>query len=427
MSSKERHPAGLRTLFLTEMWERLGFYILMAILTLYMDQEMGWSDAAKGTIYGAFLGLAYFAPLAGGWLGDRILGRISTVRLGAVLMMLGYASLGCSSRTLVAPFFAGLLLVGVGAGILKANLSVLVGSLYEDRPHLRDAGYNVYYMGINIGATIAPLVATAMGIWFGSYRVSFWIASTGMILALMFFMQGRHHFPETPRTAETNEALVASMPQAEVLPRLLALGGLFLVAMFFWTAFYQNGFAMTLFAQRSTQAYRWLRPETYQFFQPAFILVATPPMLALFAWLKLRDREPSTPGKILSGMLIMGGSMLVMALASRLGGNLDRPMMSPGWLIGAYGFITLAEVLISPMGLSYVSKVAPPNIRGLMMGCWFAATAVGSYGSGFLGSSYGRYPHDQYYLLLAGLLGFSAVLTLLLFKRLRHFDTQAAS
>jgi POT family proton-dependent oligopeptide transporter len=143
--------------------------------------------------------------------------------------------------------------------------------------------------------------------------------------------------------------------------------------------------------------------------------------------MKGRNWEPSTPGKILSGMLIMGGSMLVMALASRLGGNVDRPIMSPAWLIGAYGFITLAEVLISPMGLSYVSKVAPPKVRGLMMGCWFAATATGSYGSGFLGRSYGRFPHDHYYLLLAGLLGFAAFLTLLLFGRLKAFDAPVTS
>ncbi|WLT32581.1 peptide MFS transporter [Geothrix sp. PMB-07] len=422
MSGTERHPAGLRTLFLTEMWERLGFYILMAILTLYMDQELGWSDTTKGSIYGAFLGLSYFSPLAGGWLGDRILGRVGTVRTGAVLMTLGYASLGCSSRTAIAPFFVGLVLVGVGAGILKANLSVLVGGLYEEQPHLRDAGYNIYYMGINIGAAVAPLVATAMAVRFGSYRISFWIASVGMILAQVFFLQGRRHFPEGAATAAQAGTAEPEMPRAESRRRLLALGGLFLVAMFFWTAFYQNGFAMTLFAQRSTRAYRWLRPETYQFFQPAFILVATPPLLALFAWLKRRDREPSTPGKILSGMLIMGGSMLVMALASRLGGNLDQPLMSPGWLIGAYGIITLAEVLISPMGLSFVSKVAPPRYRGLMMGGWFAATALGSYGSGFLGRSYGRFPHDHYYLLLAGLLGFSAFLTVLMFKRLRSFD-----
>jgi POT family proton-dependent oligopeptide transporter len=427
MSSTDRHPAGLRTLFLTEMWERLGFYILMAILTLYMDKEMGWSDATKGTIYGTFLGLCYFFPLVGGWLGDRVLGRVSTVRVGAGLMTLGYASLGCSSRTAVFPFFAGLLLVGIGAGILKANLSVLVGTLYEDRPHLRDAGYNLYYMGINIGAALAPLVATAMGIWFGSYRISFWIAAGGMLLAQVFFLRGRQHFPDTEAQRLQAEVQDVPMGDGETLRRILTLAGLFLVASFFWTAFYQNGFAMTLFAERSTRTYALLRPETYQFFQPAFILVATPPLLALFVWMKRRDQEPSTPAKIFSGMLIMGGSMLVMALASRLGGNLDQPLMSPGWLIGAYGFITLAEVLISPMGLSFVSKVAPPKYRGLMMGGWFAATALGSYGSGFLGRSYGRFPHDQYYLLLAGLLGFSAFLTLLMFQRLRRFDSEAGA
>jgi POT family proton-dependent oligopeptide transporter len=424
MKALARHPAGLRTLFMTEMWERLGFYTLMAILTLYMDKEMGWSDGTKGSVYGIFLALCYFFPLLGGWLGDRVLGQTRTVLTGAALMTLGYIALGLSSRTAVPPFLGGLLLVGVGTGILKVNMSVLVGNLYRHDPGLADAGYNIYYMGVNIGAALAPLVATAVGIAFGSYRLSFWVAAAGMVVAQIIFFRGRKRLAEACRDSAANGEQAPPMEAAEVRSRLLALGGLFLVAIFFWAAFYQNGFAMTLFAERSTRVYALLRPETYQFFQPAFILVFTPPLLAQFARLHLRGREPSTPAKILLGMLIMAASMVLMALACRMGGNLDRPIMSPNWLIGVYGIITLAEILISPMGQSFVSRVAPPRLRGLMMGGWFAATALGSYASGLMGSFYGSLPHHAYYLLLAGLLGFSALLTLLLFRRLRQYSAR---
>lgn len=371
MATSPRHPLGLRTLFLTEMWERLGFYILMAILTLYMDKEMGWGDGTKGTLYGAFLAICYFFPLLGGWLGDRVLGQKATVRTGAALMTLGYIALGLSSRGSVAPFYAGLLLVGIGTGIFKVNQSVLVGNLYRNLPQLRDAGFNLYYMGVNIGAAIAPLLATAVGLHFGSYRASFWIAALGMGISQLIFLRGQKHLEETGTRAPAEEAPAPPMASAEERQRVVTLVSLFLIAIFFWVAFYQNGFAMTLFAERSTVAYRLLRPETYQFFQPAAILVATPAMLALFRLLKGRNLEPSTPAKIFLGMVVMGLSMLAMALACHLGGNLDKPIMSPLWLIGTYGIITLGEILISPMGQSFVTRVAPPRFRGLMMGGWF--------------------------------------------------------
>jgi POT family proton-dependent oligopeptide transporter len=196
---------------------------------------------------------------------------------------------------------------------------------------------------------------------------------------------------------------------------------LFLIVIFFWVAFYQNGFALTLFAKRSTISSDILRPETYQFFNPFFILVLTPLLLAAFSSLNRRRKEPSTPKKIFLGLLIMGFSMLIMVLASILGGNSDIPIMSPAWLISTYLVITLAEILISPMGQSYVSKVAPPKIQGLMMGFWFGATAVGSFSSGIFGKLYSQVAHHEYFLILAGLLFFAAILVLLFYKKLNKF------
>jgi POT family proton-dependent oligopeptide transporter len=420
------HPRGFRFLLLTEVWERVGFYTLTAVLVLYMDRSLGFPDARKGDIYGLFLALCYFVPLLGGWLGDQVLGRRTTVKIGAALMALGYIALAASSAGRTAPFFLGLALVGVGTGVFKVNMSVMVGNLYVDRPHLKDAAFNIFYMGVNFGAMLAPLGATLVGAVWGSYNISFGICAAGLVIALAVFQVGDKaiapaDFRSAPKTAATAAAPGPIADPAEDRSRIVALTLLFLIVIFFWTAFYQNGFALTLFAERSTKTLSWLRPETYQFFEPAFILLLTPLLLALFARWSARGREPSTPVKIFSGLLIMGASMLVMVLAGLAGGNRDIPMMSPAWLIGTYFLVTLAEILISPMGQSYVSKVAPPRLAGLMMGGWYAATAFGSYGSGLLGKQYGRFAHHQYFLLLTGLLVVSAGLVLIFMKKLRRF------
>ena len=423
----KKHPRGLVYIFFTEMWERVGFYTLLAVLVLYMDKTLGFPDARKGDIYGLFLALCYFMPLLGGWLGDRVLSRRATVKIGALLMAAGYCGLALSSAGRTAPFFLGLALVGIGTGIFKVNMSVMVGNLYVDRPQLKDAAFNIFYMGVNLGAMLAPLGATLVGAVWGSYNISFWICAAGLLLSLVVFQAGDKaiapaDFRGVPKTASSAGHVVAAAPSAaEDRSRIVALTLLFLIVIFFWTAFYQNGFGLTLFAERSTKTLAWLRPETFQFFEPAFILILTPLLLSLFARWSARGREPATPVKIFAGLLIMSASMLVMVAASLAGGNKDIPMMSPAWLIGSYFLVTLAEILISPMGQSYVSKVAPPRLAGLMMGGWFAATALGSYGSGLLGKSYGRLAHHQFFLILTGLLAVSAVLVLIFMKRLRRF------
>jgi proton-dependent oligopeptide transporter, POT family len=428
----KEHPKGLRFIFFTEMWERVGFYTLMALLVLYMDKVLGWNDSRKGDFYGLFLALCYFMPLVGGWLGDRVLGQIRTVRAGAFLMAFGYVGLALSSAHQVTTFYLGLLLIGVGTGIFKVNIAVLVGNLYIDRVHLKDAAFNIFYMGVNLGAMIAPIVATVNSAVFHSYNLSFWVAAVGMVLAVIIFDIGRPHV----RVADVRKRLEAPAPgvaapavvpppvmdRREQRQRIATLVILFLIVIFFWVAFYQNFFGLTLFAERSTVVLSWLRPETYQFFEPFFILVLTPVLLSLFARLSLRRREPSTPNKIFLGMLIMGLAMVIMVAASLAGGNRDQNIMSPAWLIGTYFVVTLAEILISPMGQSFVSKVAPPKIQGLMMGGWFAATAAGSYLSGRLGKSYSRFAHHQFFLILTALLAVSAVLVLVFMKKLKRFS-----
>jgi proton-dependent oligopeptide transporter, POT family len=424
----KQHPRGLFFIFFTEMWERVGFYTLMAILVLYMDKILAWPDSRKGDVYGLFLALCYFVPLLGGWLGDRLLGRRSTVRIGAVLMALGYVGLALSSAAQVTSFYAGLVLIGVGTGIFKVNMSVLVGNLYADKPSQKDAAFNIFYMGVNLGAMVAPLIATYVSIVYQSYTLSFWVCAAGLIFALAVFQVGNRHIqPADYRDSGGQGGVVQpgngrSIAAGDERARVVTLIILFLSVIFFWVAYYQNAFALTLFAERSTRSFTWLRPETYQFFDPAFILILTPLLLALFSRLSRLGKEPTTPVKIFLGMLIMSASMLLMMVASLRGGNADNASMSPSWLIVTYFIITVAEILISPMGQSFVSKVAPPRLAGLMMGGWFAATAAGSYGSGFLGKFYGQFAHHQYFLLLTGLLGISAVFILLFLNKLRRFS-----
>jgi POT family proton-dependent oligopeptide transporter len=420
----KRHPKGLAVLFFTEMWERFGFYTLMAILVLYMDREMKWSDAHKGDIYGLFLLLCYVFPIVGGWLGDKVLGPKKTVRLGASMMAVGYACLTASSAHRVGLFYLGCLLVAVGTGIFKVNISVSVGNLYSQNDERKDAAFNIYYMGVNIGATAAPLAATAISVAFNSYNLSFAAAALGMMICILIFEGGQKqlttHDASAPMPAEASVPQAASNKQ-EDRQRLATLFTLFAIVIFFWIAFYQNGFAMTLFAERSTVKLSYLRPETYQFFNPFFILVLTPPLLSLFGKMRAKGKEPSSPRKIFLGMFVCAFSMAVMVVAAFCGGDRDQNIMSPLWLVLSYFFVTNAEILVSPMGLSFVSKVAPRKMQGLMMGFWFCATALGSYGSGLMGRFYSSFSHHSYYMLLTALLVFAAGLVLLFYKRLNQF------
>ncbi len=421
----KKHPKGLAVLFSVEMWERFGFYIMSAVYVLYMDKVLQFDDQRKGTLYGVFLAAAYLFPLVGGWLGDGLLGQLATIRIGLWMMALGYIGLTVSSPQLIAPFYVGLILIAVGTGIFKVNMSVLVGNLYRNKQELRDTGFNIYYMGVNVGATLGPLAATLIGAFFNNYNIAFLAAAIGMGLAIIAMEAGKKYLRQADSNSATVKAQIRQnnkdIDQKEFWQRILVLIVLFVIASLFWMPFYQNGMALTLFADRSTVAYKFLRPETYVMFNAIFILLLTPPLLAVFARMRVKSREPSTPVKIFFGMIIMAVAMGIMVWASLSGGDADKPMMSPAWLITTYLFITLAEILISPMGQSYVSKVAPQRIQGLMMGAWFGSTALGAFSSGIFGRFYSSISHHEYFLLLMGLSLFAGVLVLLFMKPLKRF------
>ena len=426
----KNHPKGLMTLFFTEMWERFGFYTMLAVFTLYMDETLGWTDAHKGQVYGLYLGFVYFTPIAGGWIADKYLGYRKSILLGALIMGIGYVLLSFSGPNAVALFYIALIVMILGNGLFKANISVLVGNLYEPGSPYKDVGYNIFYMGINLGAFVAPLAATFLHDYFGTYNSAFAAAGVGMGLSILVFEIWKRnyiHADNKHEAGQENQKVQedTNISKEQEKERIVALGIIFSIVIFFWMSFHQNGFALTLFAQRSTVLSDWLKPETYATFNPLFILILTPVIVPFFNWLRKRGKEPSSPAKIGIGMFISGLAMVIMIVASSMGGNADANNMSPNWLISSYFVVTIGELFLSPMGLSFVSKVAPARMRGLMMGGWFGATAIGNYLSGFIGGFYNTLSHTMFFTILTVLLFLSAVMVRIVLKKLKH-ATQGA-
>lgn len=443
----KNHPKGLKVLFFSEMWERFGIYTMLAIFTLYMGNYFGWEDAKKGQIYGLFLALTYFSPVLGGYLADKFWGFPKTIKIGAVMTGVGYLILAIPKPS-EGLFYLGLLVVSMSNGLFKANISVLVGNLYEKNSPQKDAAYNIFYMGINVGAFLAPIAATflrnSIGVEYG-YNAGFGAAACGMLLSFVIFRFGQSTYQASAALVQENGSRSQATTEERISPkkerdRVVALIIVYLIVVFFWMSFHQNGFALTLFADRSTRpmdlpdALRGIlyiilgisdpanasEAEFYQVFNPMFILLLTPVVIRFWGFLNSKGLEPATPAKIGFGMFICGIGFAIMIGASALGGDADNKSMSPLWLIGSYFVQTLAELCLSPMGLSYASKMAPYRWRGLLMGGWFAATAIGNYLAGFLGSFYSTWSHTQFYTVLTICCFFSAIMIVVFLKKLKR-------
>ena len=424
---KHKHPIGLPVLFFTEMWERFSFYCMLSILALYMNEALGFSTATVGQIYGAYIGLVYFSPLFGGLLADRVLGFGRAIMIGAAFMGLGHFLLAFPP---LPTFFAGLACLIIGNGLFKPNISTLLGNLYRDRPEKRDEAYNIFYMGINVGAFFSPLVAAYLRNNFG-WHYAFGAAGIGMIISIIIFFSLRKYTV----AGETANASQQATPEIQLTPaqekeRISALLLVFAIVIVFWMAFHQNGYTLTFWARDATNATGMLAlaidkthlaetgeprlaGELTQAINPFFVLAFTP--LVVFVWSALRRRrkEPSTAAKIGIGMLLTAAAYTIMTLAGVFGGDTGR--VSILWLVSTYATITLGELLLSPMGLSLVNKLAPARMRGLLMGGWFAATAIGNYLSGLVGSLWDTLPHSRFFLILAlASLGAAAVLFFLI-------------
>jgi proton-dependent oligopeptide transporter, POT family len=382
------HPRGLSTLFFTEMWERFSYYGMRAFLILYMTAPaaaggLGFADADAASIYGTYTGSAWGAAIFGGLLADRVLGQYRSVLLGGSLIALGHFTLAFKALPF---FYTGLGLIVLGTGLLKPNVSTLVGSLYAPGDTRRDAGFSIFYMGINLGAFIGPLIAG----WLAQrvdWHVGFACAGFGMAAGLIQYALGKKRLQPAldrlaarPRAAATATAAPSGAGfTSQEWKRMGAVFVFFLFASLFWGAYEQAGSTLTLFADRYTRlevAGLSFPSSWFQSVQPIFVILLAP--VFAWVWIRLGRREPSSPAKFAGGLLFMGLGFLVLVPAGAIAQSGSGVRVSPWWLVWVYFLSELGELCLSPVGLSVVTKLAPARIVGLMMGVWFLSNAFGN-------------------------------------------------
>ncbi|MCX6235757.1 MAG: peptide MFS transporter [Bacteroidetes bacterium] len=552
------HPKGLLVAFFANMGERFGFYTMIAIFILFLQAKYGFSAGKASQIYGGFMFFVYFLPLLGGIIADKVLGYGKTISVGLVVMFLGYFLLAMPTTmgSGLGAVFAALAIIALGTGLFKGNLQALVGSLYDDPKYSskRDLAFNIFYMGINIGAMFAPTAAERVSNFIlnksnffydaripalansllkgheidvnnylsvaqlqdpsitidslrifsenyinalsKSYHYGFGVACISLIISMLIFWGFRKYYKhadfsekQKAARADMKDQVVRLTPQ-QTRDRLIALGLVFFVVIFFWMAFHQNGLTLTFFARDYTQptvgkgmnlwfdlfgllpifisvvglyflirkksisrdrilgaiafvgfgVIAYLRyhgyqdvnpftPQKFQHFNPFFIVALTPIIIGIFGYMNRKGIEPPAPKKIGIGMLITALGFIIMVIGSisligyspkELAGLVAPTdhLVSPYWLITTYFTLTVAELFLSPMGISFVSRVAPPQYKGLMQGGWFAATALGNYLLSVIGALWSRIPLWALWLVLVICCLLSAIFIFSVMKRL---------
>ena len=444
------HPPGLRTLFFTELWERFSYYGMRALLVLFLvdaGSGLGLDDQAATAIYGLYTAAVYIVALPGGWIADRLLGAQRAVWIGGIVITIGHFTLALPAT---ATFFAGLLCIIAGTGLLKPNISAVVGELYARNDPRRDAGFTLFYMGINLGAAMGPLICSTLGESerFG-WHYGFAAAGVGMLIGLAYFRATRTRLGEAglrPTLDAGNPAQAAlirtlwvrvglalalllllavlvgtgwlavtpvSLARASawaigalaaayfawllVLGRLdagekrrvLAIIILFLGAATFWSGFEQAGSSLNLFAERYTErmvAGFEIPAGWFQTLNPVFVISLAPVYAALWVGLARRGLNPSTPAKFGIGLLLLAAGFAVMLGAATLVAGHQKAL--PTWLIFTYLFHTMGELALSPVGLSAITRLAPHRYVGQMMGIWFLAASVGNIIAGLFAGQF---------------------------------------
>ncbi|MBP5687704.1 MAG: peptide MFS transporter [Muribaculaceae bacterium] len=501
----KNQPKGLYALALANTGERFGYYTMIAVFALFLRENFGLDPGKAGLIYSSFLMLVYFLPVIGGILAD-IFGYGKMVTSGILIMFFGYVALSVplgGDTVALWAMMGALLLVSLGTGLFKGNLQVMVGNLYDDPKYSdrRDAAFSIFYMAINIGAMFAPTAAVkimeyaqnSLGVSKAdSYHFAFGVACASLILSIIIYYAFRSTFKHVEKSAisskkENKEAAAAAeLAPGETVKRVVALILVFIVVIFFWMAFHQNGLTLTFFANEFTAKsssglqsmafdvwnlvlcilivyagftiydtksnrtrgiaggviaaclgiliYRYcnldgsinIEAPIFQQFNPCFVVALTPVSLALFGWLAKKGKEPSAPRKIALGMLVAASAFLIMIIGSL---GLPSPdeqaklgsvatLVSPNWLISTYLVLTFGELLLSPMGISFVTKVAPPKLKGLMMGGWFASTAIGNFLVSVGGYLWGGLPLWVVWSVFIGVCVVSALFMFIMMKRL---------
>lgn len=550
------HPKGLFVAFLANMGERFGFYTMVSIFVLFMQAKYGMTAGRAAFCYSVFVAGVYFLPLLGGFLADKVLGYGKTISIGLVTMFLGYALLALPSKMATGfPLVIGALaVIALGTGLFKGNLQALVGNLYDDPKYspLRDRAFNIFYMGINVGAMFAPTASEKVVNWIlslshyfydaripalandfvkgkladassylmiaqnqdagvtlgtlktfseqylnalsKSYHYGFGVACLSLIISMLIFWGFRRHYSHADLSekqkskSEAFHGQVVEMTPQETKERLVVLGLVFFVVIFFWMAFQESAVTMTYFARDYTVpavgkltnlwfdltglltvflsgiglvfllkkkssslsraiggvafagfavlAYLRYRgyldinpfqPQRFQHFNPFFIVALTPILIGIFGALNRKGKEPSSPRKIGFGMLLTALAFAILVAGSvglpspkSLGGQVASPasQVSVTWLISTYFLLTIAELFLSPIGISFVSRVAPPKYKGLMQGGWFAATGIGILLVGLMGGLWMALPLWLLWLILVVACLLSAAFMFSIMKRL---------
>jgi POT family proton-dependent oligopeptide transporter len=382
--------------------ERFAFYLLFSLFTLYL-LTMNRTEADATIEFGLLTSVMYFAPLVGGFVADRA-GRWPTILFGVALLAIGYLTLGIGLS-----FSASLTFLATGTGLFKGNFTALVGSLFPTSE--RDAAYSRFYWAVNLGSLPSGLVGAWLSARYG-FRAAFLLCFAAMALVIPFGLLFRDSFRDAAIVSESAQHHTTDRE------RIITILTLLPVAMLFFCAFYQTGTSLTLFAKNNTQPALLgipLAPPVYQSIHPALVLVLTPILVRFFR------RWPMTTWKKLSlGMGFCSLSCLVMMDASVVASFASsHGRVSPLWLIGSYTLLSIAELCVSPLGFSLVSKISPPKFAGLLMGMWMAAIALGNLATGFLGILWERWSHAAFFGLLTGL---SALAIPLLWTQRRRLD-----
>ena len=421
------HPSGLSTLFFTEMWERFSYYGMRAFLILYMAAPitaggLGFSDRDAASTYGTYTGSVWGAAIVGGFIADRFLGQYRSVLIGGILIALGHLTLALHALTF---FYSGLGLIVMGTGLLKPNVSTLVGSLYADDDPRRDAGFSIFYMGINVGGFLGVIVAGYLAQRV-DWHIGFAAASVGMTLGLVqYVIFGRTRLrPASERAEARNKAAKAAKREgaqtaftAQDWKHIGALLIFCVVATVFWAGYEQAGSTMNLFADRYTRLNvggfeipsSWL-----QNVQSAFVIILAP--VFAWIWIRLGRHNPSVPTKIALGVLFMAIGYLVMVPAGAAAQSGGGFKVSPIWLVVFYFLSELGELCLYPVGLSAVTKLSPPRIVGVMMGVWFLSIAFGNKLAGYAAGFFSSMPLQQLFMNVAAGLFITAAVMFVLVK-----------
>ena len=470
-----KHPKGLIAAALANMGERFGFYIMMAILTLFISAKFGLSETTTGYIYSAFYASIYILALAGGVIADKTKNFKGTILVGLILMAIGYLIIAIPTPTPV-PSMAlylgltcfGLLVIAFGNGLFKGNLQALVGQMYDDYdatlPELchqyLEKGNDMAPQAMENLTTLAKSAVldgtpvTDMGVFVNNYldvfnrgfQYAFMAAIGAMLVSLIIYMANKKRFPDPATKLETSKGTATvnkeeiQMSATEIKQRIYALFAVFGVVIFFWLSFHQNGYSLTYFARDYVDlsvinidlGFTQIKgAEIFQSVNPFFVVFLTPFIMWMFGSMKKNGKEPSTPMKIAIGMGIAALAYVFLmvfsftlpskeVLGTMSAAEINAIRVTPWIMIGLYFILTVAELFISPLGLSFVSKVAPPHLQGLMQGCWLAATAVGNSLLFIGGILYTTVPIWACWLVFVGATGASMIVMLSMVKWLER-------